>query len=116
MIVTGLVLLVFLVIHIASFKYGTYYETTLEGETVRDLARLMTEKFQHPVYAFGYVAVMLLLAVHLRHGVWSAFQSLGASNPRLTPFIYTAGAIIGLLIAAGFLVLPLWIFFTGGNA
>jgi len=116
MIVTGLILLVFLVIHLISFKYGTHYETTLEGETVRDLARLLTEKFQSPVYAFGYVAVMLLLAVHLRHGVWSAFQSLGATNPRLTPFIYTAGAIIGLLIAAGFLVLPLWIFFTGGNA
>lgn len=116
MIVTGGILLVFLVIHLISFKFGTHYETTLDGEPARDLARLVTEKFQSPLYTFGYVAVMLLLAVHLRHGVWSALQSLGAINPRLTPVVYTLGAILGILIAVGFFVLPLWIFFTGGNA
>lgn len=36
-------------------------------------------------------------------------------NPRLTPLVYTLGALLGLLIAIGFLVLPLWIYFTGGN-
>lgn len=116
MIITGVIILVFLVIHLNSFKFGTYYETTLEGESVRDLARLLTEKFQSPIYTFGYVGVMLLLGFHLRHGVWSAFQSLGATNPRLTPVIYTVGALVGVVIAIGFLILPLWIFFTGGNA
>lgn len=115
MIITGIILLVFLVVHLWSFKFGTYYETTLDGQPVRDLARLVTEKFASPVYAFGYVAIMLLLALHLRHGVWSALQSLGAMNPRLTPLVYTLGALLGLLIAIGFLVLPLWIYFTGGN-
>lgn len=115
MIITGIILMVFLVIHLWSFKFGTYYETTLDGKPVRDLARLVTEKFQSPFYTFGYVAIVLLLALHLRHGVWSALQSLGATNPRLTPLIYSIGAIIGLLIAIGFFVLPLWIFFTGGN-
>ncbi len=75
----------------------------------------MTEKFTSPLYAFGYVAIVLLLALHLRHGIWSALQSLGAMNPRLTPLVYTLGALLGLLIAIGFLVLPLWIYFTGGN-
>ena len=116
MIITGIILMVFLVFHLWSFKFGTYYETTLNGEPVRDLARLVTEKFQSPLYTFGYVGIMLLLALHLRHGVWSALQSLGATNPRLTPLVYTVGAIIGVLIAIGFFVLPLWIFFTGGNA
>ena len=116
MIITGIILMVFLVFHLWSFKFGTYYETTLDGEPVRDLARLVTEKFQSPLYTFGYVGIMLLLALHLRHGVWSALQSLGATNPRLTPLVYTVGAIIGVLIAIGFFVLPLWIFFTGGNA
>ncbi|MEM8487159.1 MAG: succinate dehydrogenase cytochrome b subunit [Bacteroidota bacterium] len=115
MIITGIILLVFLVVHLWSFKFGTYYETTLDGQPVRDLARLVTEKFASPLYAFGYVAIMLLLALHLRHGVWSALQSLGAMNPRLTPLVYTLGALLGLLIAIGFLVLPLWIYFTGGN-
>lgn len=116
MIVTGILLLLFLVFHLKTFKYGTYYETVVDGVPMRDLARLLTETFQSPLYTFGYVAIMLLLGVHLRHGFWSAFQSLGAMNPRLTPFVYGLGVVIALLIAIGFLVLPLWIFFTGGNA
>lgn len=116
MIVTGIIILVFLVIHLKTFKFGPVYNTTVDGESIRDLATLLTEKFQSPLYAFGYVGVMLLLGFHLRHGVWSAFQSLGATNPRLTPIIYTVGALVGVVIALGFLVLPLWIFFTGGNA
>ena len=115
MIFTGIILGVFLVFHLFSFKFGAYYETTLEGESVRDLSKLLTEKFQTPLYAFGYTAVMILLAVHLRHGVWSALQSLGAANPRMSPLIYTAGALLGGLIAIGFIVLPLYIYFTGGN-
>jgi succinate dehydrogenase / fumarate reductase cytochrome b subunit len=116
MIVTGLIIMVFLVIHLMSFKYGAYYTTTVDGEPMRDLARLLTEKFHSPWYAFGYTGVMILLGIHLRHGVWSAFQSLGAVSPRLTPLVYFLGAVLGILIAVGFLVLPLWIFFTGGNA
>jgi len=116
MIVTGLVLLVFLVIHIISFKYGPGIEegfvVTINGEPVRDLKRLLEEKFQHPVYAFGYPFVMILLGFHLRHGIWSAFQSLGAMSPRLTPVVYTLGGVLAVLIAVGFLVLPLLIFFT----
>src|SRR5690606_31254801 len=81
MIVTGIVLLVFLVIHLTSFKYGPGisegYVSNLDGEEIRDLRRLLFEKFQHAPYAFGYPAVMILLAVHLRHGIWSALQSLG---------------------------------------
>ena len=118
MIVTGVILFVFLIIHLLSFKYGPGieegYVSMVEGQEIRDLKRLMTEKFQSPLYTFGYLAVMLLLAFHLRHGVWSAFQSLSLTNPRMTPLIYTLGGILGLLIALGFLALPLWIFFSGG--
>jgi succinate dehydrogenase cytochrome b subunit len=111
MIITGIVLGVFLVIHILSFKYGTYYETTVNDVLMRDLARLMDEKFHNPVYAFGYPAVVLLLSVHLRHGIWSAFQSLGATRPSLTPIIYVIGGLLGLAIGIGFLVVPLAIYF-----
>ena len=119
MILTGLVLLVFVVIHLQTFKYGPDmndgYTVTVAGEQIRDLKRLVTETFQSPWYAFGYTAVMLLLGVHLRHGFWSAFQSLGALSPRLSPLIYAVGGVLAVLLAVGFLVLPLWIYFTGGS-
>jgi succinate dehydrogenase / fumarate reductase cytochrome b subunit len=89
------------------------YVATIDGQQVRDLKRLLVETFQSPIYTFAYVLIMLLLGFHLRHGVWSAMQSLGAMTPRLTPVVYTIGGIIGLGIAVGFLVLPLWIFFGG---
>lgn len=111
MILTGVILGVFLVIHILSFKYGTYYETTVNGVVMRDLARLMHEKFQSPLYAFGYPAVVLLLSVHLRHGIWSAFQSLGATKPSMTPVIYSIGGLLGLAIGIGFLIVPIAIYF-----
>ncbi len=121
MIVTGSVLLVFLVIHLASFKFGPggpgnadpAYLTTVDGVEMRDLAKLVIEKFQNPLYAFGYTAVMVLLGFHLRHGVWSALQSLGAMRPRWTPLIYGLGGFLALLIAVGFIVVPLWIYFGG---
>ncbi len=115
MIYTGIVLLVFLVIHLGSFKFGpgidAGYVSMVGGEPIRDLQRLVTERFQSPLYAFGYPAVMILLGFHLRHGIWSAFQSLGAMNKRLTPLVYGLGTLVAIGVAVGFLVLPLYIFF-----
>ena len=115
MIYTGLILLVFLVIHLGTFKFGpgldAGYVATVGTDQIRDLKRLVTETFQSPLYAFGYPAVMILLGIHLRHGIWSAFQSLGAMNERLTPIVYLVGTLAAIGIAVGFLVLPLYIFF-----
>ena len=55
---------------------------------------------------------MLLLVIHLRHGIWSALQSLGAMRPSLTPVVYTIGSLIGVLIGLGFIALPMAIYFN----
>lgn len=112
MIKTGIILLIFVPIHVSMFSMGAYYETVIDGQPVRDLYRLVVEKFHEPLIAFGYAAVMFLLGMHLRHGFWSALQSLGALNKRWSPVIYTAGLVIALLLAGGFFVLPLYIYFA----
>lgn len=111
MIITGLVLMVFVPIHVSMFSLGTYYPTVIDGEQVRDVYRLVVEKFKNPAIAFGYAATMFLLGMHLRHGFWSAFQSLGALSKRSLPVVYGIGFIFALLLAGGFLVLPLYIHF-----
>lgn len=112
MVLTGVILLAFTVWHLVSFKYGTYYEVTYDGVgTIRDIALLVRQRFMTPLYGIGYPAVMLLLAFHLRHGIWSAFQSLGAVRPAATPAVYGTGTLVGIAIGIGFLVLPLAIFF-----
>lgn len=110
MIVTGLTLLVFLGFHLLTFKFGTYYSTVIDGTEVRDLARLVIEKFHRPVYTFSYLGVIILLGFHLRHGVWSGFQSIGAMNARYSPFVYSFALILALLISFGFLILPIAIY------
>lgn len=117
MMVTGSIMLIFLVFHVATFKYGPSvsegYVTMVNGVEMRDLYKLVIEKFQSPAYVIGYVAVMILLGVHLRHGFWSAFQSLGVMNKKYTPVVYTVGVAFAILMALGFLAMPVWIFFKG---
>lgn len=115
MIFTGIVLLVFLVIHLDSFKFAETEMTMLNGEQVRDLKALVLEKFQTPWYAFGYTFVMILLGFHLSHGFWSAFTSLTMRHNKLSGIIYTIGIIFAILMAVGFLFIPLYIYFTGGQ-
>jgi succinate dehydrogenase / fumarate reductase, cytochrome b subunit len=112
MLWTGMVLLGFLVLHLGTFKFGTYYSTVINGVEMRDLSRLVIEKFQHPAYAFGYTAVMFMLAVHLRHGIWSAWQSIGLLNSKISPVVYAIALILAILMAIGFIALPLAIYFN----
>ena len=113
MIITGVILLVFIILHIAQFKFGPGvaegYVATVDGKEVRDLHRLVVETFRQPIWAVGYMGVMVLLGLHLRHGFWSAFQSLGLLSPRLSGVISLVGVVLAALLAVGFLGIPLWI-------
>jgi succinate dehydrogenase / fumarate reductase cytochrome b subunit len=109
MLITGLLLGAFVVLHVKMFKYGPYYETTLkDGTVVRDLFKLVAEEFSKPVVTWIYVAIMLMLGLHLRHGFWSALQSLGAIKPKCSCCVYAAGLVFAILLAGGFLLLPLY--------
>lgn len=114
MIVTGSVLLIFVLLHVAQFRFGVFggldYTTTIDGKEVRDLYRLVFETFQNPAWVAGYMAVMLLLGFHLRHGFWSAFQSVGLLDPRIRPLAYSAGAVFAVAVALGFFVMPLYLY------
>lgn len=115
MIFTGIVLLVFLVIHLDTFKFGDTEMIMLDGNEARDLKALVVEKFQSPLYAFGYTIVMVLLGFHLSHGFWSAFTSLTMKHNRKSKIVYIIGVAFAVLLAAGFIFIPLYIYFTGGQ-
>ena len=114
MIVTGSVLLFFLIVHLKQFRFGPDYLTTLPGHPgeVWDLHRVVVETLKQPVWAGFYVVCMVLLGFHLRHGFWSALQSIGALNPKLRPLAFSAGLIFALVIAAGFIALPIFIYLS----
>jgi succinate dehydrogenase / fumarate reductase cytochrome b subunit len=113
MILTGLALLVFVPIHVLTFKYGTHYDY---GNGVRDLYRLEVEHFSSSVAVGLYVLAMVLVGLHLWHGVPSSFQSLGLNGPRFTPFVRKAGKVSAVVIAGGFIVITLWVFLVGSRS
>ena len=115
MVVTGATLGIFLVAHLLTFKFGPYYSTELRGEAVRDLARLVVEVFRQPVPTLVYSAVLLGLGMHLRHGLWSALQSLGLLQGPQRVLAVGASLVLAIAIVLGFGVLP-WGVFLGAIA
>jgi succinate dehydrogenase / fumarate reductase, cytochrome b subunit len=117
MIVTGTILAVFLVLHIVHFKFGpgidAGYKTTINGVEARDLRRLVVESFQTGWIAALYIGVMVMLGAHLRHGFWSAFQSLGMINPRWSQGVSIVGVLLAAILTIGFVGIPAVVFLGG---
>ncbi len=114
MVPTGFMILVFLVIHLTQFKFGPGiaegYKTIVNGEMIRDLHRVEFEAFSSISTVIFYVACMLFLGFHLRHGVWSSFQSLGGTNSRTSQPIYRLGGYLAIFLVMGFLIIPIWVY------
>ena len=115
MVYTGGLIAVFLVLHLISFKWGTYYEVEVDGVMMRDLKRLVVESYQNPLQVGAYMLMMLILGLHLRHAIWSAFQSLGLGNPKWMGAVEKGGYAFAVLVALGFFVIPIAIFFGVGQ-
>ncbi|MBI5630927.1 MAG: succinate dehydrogenase cytochrome b subunit [Elusimicrobia bacterium] len=99
----GLILL-FLAVHIWTFKYG---------DKPGGLYKLVMSSFGRPAYSLFYVAAMLGLGLHLSHGFQSAFKTLGIEHPKYSPLIKAAGIAFALSVALGFAFLPAWAFMMG---
>jgi succinate dehydrogenase / fumarate reductase cytochrome b subunit len=108
MILSGLWLLAFIIIHVKAFRYGVEYDWPEGG---RDLYRLEIENFSNPVIVGFYALSMLVVGSHLWHGISSGFQSLGLDKPAWTRVIVPAGKVIAVAIAAGFIVIAVWAYF-----
>jgi succinate dehydrogenase / fumarate reductase cytochrome b subunit len=110
MIVTGTILLLFVVTHLATFKFGTYYET---AGGIRDLYRLQLAVFSNPGYVAFYVVAMGVIVFHLWHGTSSAIQSFGFNSPTWTPRLQLIGRGVAVLLGLGFAILPVYTFVMG---
>lgn len=113
MIVSGLWLLVFLLIHVKAFRFSPEYEWPAGG---RDLYRQEMEILANPAMLAFYVLSMLVVGSHLWHGVASALQSLGANHPRWTPRFLLAGKVFAVAIAVLFIIIALWAHFVGARS
>lgn len=114
MILTGAVVFVFTVLHLITFKYGTHYEATYNGVVMRDLHRLIIEKFREPLYVAWYLIALVILGVHLSHGFSATFQSLGIGSVKWKG-LRRLGWAFAFVISVGFIIQPIYVVLTGGN-
>jgi succinate dehydrogenase / fumarate reductase cytochrome b subunit len=111
MIVTGLWLLVFLVLHVRAFRFPPG-----GSEALHDLYDLELQNLSHPLVVGFYVVSMLIVGSHLWHGAASALQSLGLDHPRWTPRLLVFGRVAAVAIAGLFIVIALWVYFVGNRS
>lgn len=112
MIFSGLVMLLFVIVHVKQFKYGAWYEVASGSGTVRDLARLEIEVFQHPFWVTFYAICTLVVGLHLWHGIASGFQSIGFDHPTYARRLTTWGIAFAILIGGGLALMPIIIYLT----
>lgn len=110
---TGLVLLAFLILHLKSLKFGTYYTTNVGGVEMRDLYKTTLEYFANPINVGWYVFSMVCAALHTAHGFSSAFQSLGLNHPKYYPKIKLLGYFYAVAVGGGFAFLSVWAYLKG---
>ena len=107
----GLLILVFTIIHLITFKYGTDYRVTYGQTEMRDLHRLVIEVFQQPGYVAWYVFALVILFFHLSHGVGSSFQTMGINHPRYNFTIKCFSWFYATAVGLGFLSQPMYVYF-----
>jgi succinate dehydrogenase / fumarate reductase cytochrome b subunit len=102
---SGPIVLVFVIFHLLQFTAGYIHPESqfIEGDVYHNVVA----GFSVWWVAAWYIFAMGLLGLHLRHGIWSMFQSLGLNHPRHTPVLKSAALIIAAAIVLGYISIPI---------
>jgi len=98
---TGLLILIFIIIHMVTFKFADHSHMTVYEVVETALSNM-------PVLVF-YILSTVVVAFHVNHGLWSAFQTFGANHPKYMPIIRGFGIVYSLIIGIGFGFVPVFI-------
>ncbi|TGL74042.1 succinate dehydrogenase cytochrome b subunit [Leptospira jelokensis] len=111
---SGLLLLTFLIYHLAHFTLGytnpdhySHEYILKNGDVVHDVYAMVILGFQDPTIAISYVVFMVFLALHFSHALGSMLQTLGILAPKHNPTIQKISTGLGLLVLIGNCSMPL---------
>lgn len=99
----------FVVYHLMHFTFGNAHPTRPFNPTT--VYQNVLVGFRHPGVAFVYIVAMVLLGLHLSHGIWSMLQTVGVNRPHLETGLRRLAVLVSALIIAGFIVIPLAVAF-----
>ena len=102
---TGILLLAFIIFHLVNFHFVDKTNTTVY--------QIVTRTFENPIYVVIYILAMIVVALHVSHGLWSAFQTIGANHAKYMPFIMALSIVFSLAVGFGFGIIPLYLSIAG---
>ena len=100
---SGPIILAFVIYHLLDFTFGWVNPGFQDGDVYHNVIA----SFSVPWISVFYIIAMILLCMHLYHGLWSMFQSLGFHHPRHTPMLKRLAKVVAILIAAGNISIPI---------
>jgi succinate dehydrogenase / fumarate reductase cytochrome b subunit len=107
MIWSGPIVGAFVIFHVLHLTAGKVLELRELGPNMPDVRYNVITGFSNPWISGFYILAMILLCLHLYHGMWSMFQSLGISHPRYTPLVKKAAAVLAIAVAVGNCSIPI---------
>ena len=94
---TGVIILVFIIVHLMNFHF------TDKSVLIADLVR---ELLSSPGLAFFYIFSLVALALHLSHGFWSLFQSIGFNHEKYNQLLLKGALAFSILVGIVFTLIP----------
>jgi succinate dehydrogenase / fumarate reductase cytochrome b subunit len=107
MIWSGPIVGAFVIFHVLHLTAGKVLELRELGPNLPDVRYNVITGFSNPWISGFYILAMILLCLHLYHGMWSMFQSLGISHPRYSALVKKAAAALAILVAVGNCSIPI---------
>ncbi len=98
---TGFTLLIFIIFHLFNFHFVDKTDTTI--------FQIVSDLFSKPGYVVIYIFAMIVAAIHISHGFWSSFQTIGANHPKYMTFIRMVSIVFSLIVGIGFGFIPIYI-------
>ena len=102
---SGALILVFVIFHLIKFRF-------VDKMTINDFTILSDTFAPFGFWTVFYVVGVTIVAVHVSHGAWSLFQTLGLNHPKYMPFIERLAIVFSLIIGIGFASIPVFLFLS----
>ena len=99
---SGPILAAFIVYHLLHLTFGTVHPAFDHDDVYRNFI----VAFSSVPVVVAYVIAMVMLGLHLRHGIWSMFQTVGFSHPTYTPWLKTLAWVVAVAMVLGYVSMP----------
>jgi len=101
---TGFLILVFIIVHLWKFRFA--------NKAMTDDFIILANTFTQIGYVLFYVLSVVVVALHVSHGFWSGFQTIGLNHPKYMPLIQRFGTLFSVVLGVGFASIPIYLFST----